>query len=128
MTKKHYTGSCACGQVAFEADIDFDGGTHKCNCTSCWKRRWWSVKVDPEDFRVLRGGDALRPGERFCATCGVAVFRHAPVADWNPKAYVSVSVAALDDLAPETLLAAKVTYYDGRADNWWSTPAEVRHL
>jgi hypothetical protein len=41
---------------------------------------------------------------------------------------VSVSVASLDDLAPEELLAAKVTYYDGRADNWWSTPAEVRHL
>jgi hypothetical protein len=128
MAKSHYRGSCACGRVTFEADIDFSAGTHKCNCTSCWKRRWWSVKVAPEDFRLLTGGDAIGPDGRSCATCGVALFRHAPVAEWNPTAYVSVSVASLDDLSPETLLAAKVTYYDGRANNWWSTPAEVRHL
>jgi hypothetical protein len=128
MSKKHYTGSCACGRIRFEADIDFADGTHKCNCTSCWKRRWWTIKVAPENFTVISGEDALDPSDRFCATCGVAVYRRVPVMEWNPVAYVSVSVASLDALDPAELLDAKVTYYDGLADNWWSTPAEVRHL
>lgn len=128
MSKKHLKGSCACGRVKFEADVDLEPGTHKCNCTSCWKRRWWSIKVDPEDFRLLSGDDALDPSGRFCATCGVCTHRHAPVADWNPKAYVSVSVASFDDLDPRDLVGAKVTYYNGRDDDWWNTPKELRHL
>ncbi|MEZ4405142.1 MAG: GFA family protein [Polyangiales bacterium] len=128
MEKKQYTGSCACGRVRFEAAFDVSQGTHKCNCTSCWKRRWWSVKVQPEDFRALSGEGAFDPSGRFCASCGVCPYRHAPVAEWNPAAYVSVNVAALDDLPPADLVAAKVTYYDGLHDNWWSTPDEVRHL
>lgn len=128
MSKKTYRGSCYCKRITFEAAIDVAAGTHKCNCTSCWKRRWWSVKADPADFRVLTGEGAFDPGGRFCATCGALTFRHAPVADWNPTAYVSISVAALDDLSPEELLAAPVTYYDGRADNWWNPPPETRHL
>ncbi len=48
--------------------------------------------------------------------------------DWNPRAYVSVNVASLDDLPAGELLEAPVTFYDGRADNWWQRPAEVRHL
>ncbi len=128
MDKKRYQGSCACGRVKFEAEFDVSQGTHKCNCTHCWKRRWWSVKVQPDDFRVLAGGDGLDPSGRFCAGCGVCTYRHAPAAEWNPAAYVSVSVASLDDLPASDLIAAPVTYYDGRHDNWWQTPAEVRHL
>lgn len=128
MSTKTFHGSCYCKRITFEAEIDLAAGTHKCNCTSCWKRRWWSVKAAPSHFRLLTGADAFDPSGRFCATCGVLTFRHAPVADWNPTAYVSVSVASLDDVAPDALLAAPVTYYDGRHDNWWQTPAETRHL
>ena len=128
MSTKTFHGSCYCKAITFEAEIDFSAGTHKCNCKSCWKRRWWSVKAAPEQFRVLTGADAFDASGRFCATCGVLTFRHAPVADWNPKAYVSVSVAALDDVTPEELLAAPTTFYDGLHDNWWNPPAETRHL
>jgi len=128
MSKRHYQGSCACGRVKFEADVDLSQGTHKCNCTSCWKRRWWTVKVEPADFHLISGDDALDPERRFCTTCGVGTFRRVPVFPWNPTEYVSVSVAALDDLPAAELAEAKVTYLDGRADNWWVRPAEVRHL
>jgi hypothetical protein len=137
MAIKTYRGSCHCGQVRFEADIDLMAtGTGKCNCTSCWKKRWWSVRVKPEAFRDLGGREMLsgyRPGEErghrgFCKQCGVVPYGWVPAAEWNDGEYVSVNVAALDDLEPAELMAAPVRYMDGRADNWWSPPRETRHL
>jgi len=64
----------------------------------------------------------------FCKTCGVIPYGWVEVSEWNPKTYVSTSVAALDDLDPAELAAASVTYCDGKADNWWNPLAETRHL
>jgi hypothetical protein len=136
MANKTYSGSCHCGRVKFEADVDWSQGTTKCNCTYCWKKRWWSVKVQPSGFRSLGGESELsgyKPGQSkghtgFCKHCGVTPYGWVEPADWNPAEYVSVNVAALDELDPLDLLAAPVTYCDGRADNWWSAPAETRHL
>lgn len=135
--KQTYRGSCHCGAVAFEADIDFaEATTGKCNCTFCWKKRAWNVKVRPDAFRELAGADLLRryptgphvDGGGFCPTCGAAPYLKIAAAEWNDGPEVSVNVACLDDLDPAELLAARVQYFDGRADNWWSPPAETRHL
>ena len=136
MPANTYRGSCFCGRVKFEATIDLSKGTTKCNCTSCWKRRWWSVRAAPEGFRSLGGEEALskyKPGaERghrgFCTDCGVIPYGWVDAAEWNDGEYVSVNVACLDDLPTEELLAAPVQFCDGRNDNWWVAPAETRHL
>jgi hypothetical protein len=131
-----FHGSCACGRVRFEVDLDLSRGTEKCNCTACWKRRAWNVRAETAAFRATSGVDELTqpragvtsgPGG-FCRHCGVRVYSFVDAADWNDGAYVSVNVAALDDLEPAALVAAPVRYFDGRANNWWSTPAETRHL
>lgn len=137
MAKKTYRGSCQCRQITFEADIDLAAvGTGKCNCTSCFKRRWWSVRVDPESFRAL-GGEALMSGYKvgetkghtgFCRGCGVVPYNWVAASEWNPSEYVSVNVAALDGVDPVELIEAPVRYYDGLHDNWWNPPAETRHL
>ena len=136
MTFKKYQGSCHCGRIKFEATLDVAAGTSKCNCTSCWKKRYWSVRAKPEDFHPISGETELtgyKPGEPkghggFCKHCGVITYNWGAASDWNPTEYVAISVASLDDLDPAELVAAPVQFCDGRANNWCNPPAETRHL
>jgi len=136
MAKNTYRGSCHCGRIKFEIDWDLSAGTSKCNCTSCWKKRLWTTRVEPESFRSLSGEQELsgyKAGattghQGFCKNCGVIPYSWIEASEWNPSTYVSVNVAALDDLDPAELLEAPVKYCDGKANNWWNAPAETRHL
>jgi len=132
---KTYRGSCHCGKIRFEADIDLSHGTTKCNCTFCWKSRLWGAHIRPDAFRLLAGDDALASspgstkttGGRRCAACGIFCFFLGEASEWNDGDYVSINLAALDDLDPGELVAAPVSYLDGRADTW-APLEEHRHL
>jgi hypothetical protein len=137
--KKTYHGSCHCRAVTFEADIDLDKGTGKCNCTFCWKQRMWNAgQLAPADFRLLTGedtlGDYAKSGEWgeghhcFCTKCGVSTHSYGKIKQLGSDPFVSVQLASLDDLPVQELVAAPVKYMDGLHDNWGNPPVEVRHL
>ena len=131
---KTFHGSCHCGAVRYEADIDLARGTIKCNCSVCSKMRFWAAQVDPTAFRLLQGQGVLREyrfhtrrdAHYFCGECGINLFSTGASPTTGP--FVAVTVASLDDMPLQDLLAASVRHIDGRNDNWATPPAETRHL
>lgn len=131
---KTYKGSCHCGAVRFEADIDFSQPTYRCNCSVCTKTRFWPAVVKPESFRLLSGESELteyrfntkQNRHLFCKHCGIRSFGIGNTPEGN--VIYGVSVSCLDNAEPHELIAAPITYVDGRNDNWHLPPSEIRHL
>ena len=119
---KTHQGSCHCGAVRFEADLDLATGASRCNCTVCQKLGLVGKHCKPDQLRVLAGEASLgvyewgaRIGKRyFCTTCGAHPFMRGHLAQLGGD-FAAVNVNCLDDVDPSTLALG---HWDGRHDNW----------
>jgi hypothetical protein len=64
----------------------------------------------------------------FCPQCGVHVYDRIDAPNSLGRAYVNVSVACIEDVDVDTLIAAPVRQCDGLHEDWASVPTETRHL
>ncbi|HET7731703.1 MAG TPA: GFA family protein [Usitatibacter sp.] len=130
---KTYKGSCHCGAVRFEADLDLAQPTYRCNCSICRRTRAWAAVALPGGFRLLSGRENLteylfntrRNQHFFCSTCGVRAFG---VGNETPMGTMyGVNVGCLEGLSEEELSKLPIAFVDGMNDRM-ETPAFHSHL
>src|SRR3954462_8415099 len=102
-----YSGSCQCGKVTFDVDMQIDK-VISCNCSRCRRLGALLAAADKDNFQLKSGKDALSEyrfnqhliHHRFCATCGIQ-----PLAEGkSPKSgkdMVMINVRCLDGVEPE---------------------------
>ena len=132
--RKTYHGSCHCGAVTFEADLDLGEPTYRCNCTICRRTRFWPAVAREGEFRLLTGESELtqylfntrKNQHYFCRHCGVRAFgigTETPIG----KMY-GVNLGCLTDVDEAELARAPITYIDGLHDRWPEPPEHFAHL
>ena len=131
---KTYHGSCHCGSVKFEADLDLMQSTYRCNCSICRRTRFRPAVAREGGFRLLSGTDDLtqylfntqKNQHYFCKHCGVRAFgigTETPIG----KMY-GINLGCLRGVSDEELSGLSITYVDGLNDRWQSTPEFFAHL
>jgi hypothetical protein len=111
-----YAGACHCGQVQFRVTGELQAAT-VCNCSMCTMKGFLHWVVEPAQFELICGAEALTSyrfntgvaEHKFCRTCGVHPF-YTPRSDPD-KVDVNVRCLAGVDLARVALHG-----FDGQ--NW----------
>ena len=131
---KTYRGSCHCGAVAFEADLDLAQSTFRCNCSICRRTRFWAAVAREGGFRLLAGEAELtryvfntrRNEHFFCRHCGVRPFG---IGNETPMGRMyGVNVGCLEELSDEDLSRLPIVRVDGQHDAPDRAPAFLSHL
>ncbi len=133
MALETLTGSCHCGSVRFEADLDLAEGSNRCNCSYCSKARsWFAFAKGAQRFRLLDGSNLSEyrwtpPGHTephltygFCRICGVRAFARGEL-DSLGGTFHAIHVPTLD-LSPEARASIPIHYVNGRDGRYDQTP------
>lgn len=101
-----YRGSCHCGKVRFEVDLELDH-VRVCDCTLCSRRGALNHRVEESQLRLLTPLEDLTlyqwhtrtAKDYFCPVCGILPFRRPRTAPelWtiNVRCLEGVDVSAI---------------------------------
>lgn len=123
-TSKHH-GTCICGDVQFEVELDLAKGS-RCNCTMCTKLGVIGSIVKPAAFKLLSPESSLGSFTRtpeigsrsFCARCHIYCFSKGHL-EMLGGDFVSVNLNCIDGF---DVTRAEIGHWDGRHDNWNAGP------
>ncbi len=114
---KTYVGSCHCGEVRYEVNIEL-GKVVACNCSICSRMGWLLSFVPSSQFRLQSGEKVLADyqfGKKqihhpFCTRCGIRSFCRG--ADKDGNELVGVNVRCLEGVEIDVL---EVVHHDGKS-------------
>jgi hypothetical protein len=112
-----YSGSCHCGKVRYEVLADLSQGVVSCNCSLCGRSGALLAFVDPEQFTLLSGQDAVSDYQfnrkvihhLFCTNCGVRAHGHGMRPDGKTTVYINAR--CLEGVDPAQL---QIKHFDGK--------------
>jgi hypothetical protein len=115
---KTYRGSCHCGNVKYEVELDLSGPVMACNCSICGRTGSLMAFVPEEKFTLLAGAASLTDYQfntmnihhLFCSNCGVRSFARGTGP--SGSAMCMVNARCLEGVDP---LALEVKRWDGRS-------------
>lgn len=124
-TNTRHHGSCLCGDVEFEVELDLAKGS-RCNCTFCTKLGVTASLVAPDRFTLRSPESSLSSYTRtpevghryFCARCHIYCFSRGHLAQLGGD-FVSVNLNCIDGF---DVARTELSYWDGRHDNWSAGP------
>ena len=117
MALEHHHGSCQCGAVKFEVDVDLSS-TLTCNCSRCQRLGSVLAFTPAANFNLQQGESNLTEylfnrmsiHHLFCKTCGIESFLRTKGKDGTDM--VAVNANCLEGINPRDL---KSKHVDGRS-------------
>ncbi|HRP68062.1 MAG TPA: GFA family protein [Turneriella sp.] len=118
MSVKKYTGSCHCGEVRYEVQLDLTQPVTACNCSMCGRSGTYLTFVSENDFVLKSGSDSLQDYQfnkkhihhLFCKVCGIKPFARGAAPDGSST--IAVNVRCLDGIEFDKL---QVQHYNGKS-------------
>lgn len=118
MSAKTYSGSCHCGAVRYDVELDLSQPVITCNCSMCTRMGSILSFVPAAQFHLRSGEDKLTDYQfnkkvihhLFCSTCGIRSFARGAMPDGSP--IVAVNVRCLDGVELDRL---ETRPYDGKS-------------
>lgn len=130
--KRTFNGSCHCGFIRYTVALPITDTpvASRCNCTICLKQGHASMRVSPEDFKLIAPSSqsevknyqmgSKNINKYFCGNCGIHCWADGKFEyQGTVHAFFTVNILTLDQ--PQEgldLSTVKMDYYDGKNDNW----------
>jgi hypothetical protein len=115
---KTYRGSCHCGKVKYDVELDLSGPVLACNCSMCGRTGSLMTFVSEDKFKLLSGEESLSDYQfnkkqihhLFCNNCGVRSFARG--VGPGGVSMCMINARCLDGVDPLTL---ELKHYDGKS-------------